>query len=306
MANEPPPAWQATVRPGPGSPVPYADFLEQDAQGISVFEDPGGGWVVTALYRTRPDAGQIGAALALIAASAGEPEPALEIAPLPASDWLAEAYAGFPARRLGRFHIYGSHIAALPPPGALPLKVDAATAFGSGEHATTEGCLLALAAERRRRPRLRRGLDMGTGSGILAIAIARLWQAADIIAIDVDPESARVAAANARANRATPRIRVRAGDGYHAPLARTGPRFDVIVSNILARPLARMAPALARRLAPGGTAILAGLLRRQQATVLSAHRTAGLKLAARRPIGEWQILVLKKPYPGRSRPRDPK
>ena len=282
---------------GDVSPVAFADFMERDAAGVSVFEAPEGGWVITALHRGRPDAGAMSAGLALVAASEGAPEPALEIAQVPATDWLAEAYAGFPARRIGRFYIYGSHIAAGPPPGALPLKIDAATAFGSGEHATTEGCLTALDGFKRRRRRIVRALDMGTGSGILAIATAKSWRMAKVAAIDIDAESARVATANARLNGEAGRVRARQGNGYLAPLARNGPPFDLIVANILARPLARMAPSLRRRLKPGGIAILSGLLRRQEQSVLSAHRAQGLRFVARRPIGEWHTLILMRPGP---------
>lgn len=291
--------WQAVVQLGDTSPAPFADFMERDAAGVSVFEAAGGGWTITALHRTRPDAGKLGAGLALVAASEGAPEPVLEITPLPATDWLATAYAGFPARRIGRFYVYGSHIATPPPPGAFPLKIDAATAFGSGEHATTEGCLLALGALKRQRTRICRALDMGTGSGILAIAIAKSWRMARVAAIDIDAESARVAAANARLNGEAGQIRARQGNGYHAPLARNGPPFDLIVANILARPLIRMAPSLRRRLAPGGIAILSGLLRRQEASVLSAHRAVGLRFVRRRAIGEWHALILTRPGPGR-------
>ncbi len=289
--------WQATVTLGQDPVAPFADFIDAEAAGVSVFEtvldEPASGWTITALYRSRPDGGAIAAGLALIAAAHGVPEPVLDLAPLPPADWLAEAYAGFPARRIDRYYVHGSHI---PPPkgGLTPLHIDAATAFGSGEHATTEGCLRAISDLVRRGTRIGRALDMGTGSGILAIAIAKNWRSARVIAIDIDAESARVARENAKLNRVAGQIRAIQGDGYDAPLAARGGRFDLIVSNILARPLARMAPSLARRLAPAGVAILSGLLRRQASGVIAAHRAAGLKLAGRRSIGEWQTLIMRK------------
>jgi ribosomal protein L11 methyltransferase len=296
--------WQATVRLGDSPVAPFADFLENgpvgvSPTGVSMFEvtDPDSGaigWAVTALYRTAPDAGAIGAGLALVAAANGLPEPALEIAPLPPADWLAEAYAGFPARRIGRFFVHGSHVAA-PSGGTIPLHIDAATAFGSGEHATTEGCLLAIGDLVRRGARVRRVLDMGTGSGILGIGIAKLVRTAWVAAVDIDEESARVATLNAELNGVGGRIRAVQGNGYRSPLAARGPRFDVIISNILARPLIRMAPSLHDRLAPGGTAILAGLLSRQEAAVLGAHKAVGLRLVGRKHIGEWTTLILRRP-----------
>jgi ribosomal protein L11 methyltransferase len=296
--------WQATVRLGDSPVEPFADFLEAGSVGVSpvgvsIFEvtDPDSGaigWAVTALYRAPPDAGALGGGLALVAAANGLPEPALDIAALPPADWLAEAYAGFPARHIGRFYVHGSHV---PPPagGTIPLHIDAATAFGSGEHATTEGCLLAIADLVRRGARTRRVLDMGTGSGILAIGIAKLARTARISAVDIDEESARVATLNAELNGVGRRVRAVQGNGYLSPLAARGPRFDVIVANILARPLIRMAPSLHHRLSPGGTAILSGLLRRQEAAVLGAHKAMGLRLVGRKRIGEWTTLILRRP-----------
>jgi ribosomal protein L11 methyltransferase len=291
--------WQATVRVGDSPLEPFADFLERDAVGVSMFEtaDPEGridGWAISALYRAAPDAGALAAGLALVAAANGLPEPALDVAPLPPADWLAEAYAGFPARRIDRFFVHGSHVAA-PAGGLIPLHIDAATAFGSGEHATTEGCLLAISDLRRRGRSVGTALDMGTGSGILAIAVAKSFPAARIAAVDIDEESARVAALNARLNGVGARIRAVQGNGYQSPLAARGPQFDVIIANILARPLIRMAPSLRRRLRPGGIAILSGLLKRQEAAVLGAHKAMGLRLVGRKPIGDWTTLILRRP-----------
>jgi ribosomal protein L11 methyltransferase len=289
--------WQAKVRLEHTAVEPFADLLDRDAVGISVFEtrdDVTGviGWQISALYKSQPDAGALSAGAALIAAAAGVAEPEIEIAPLPPSDWLAEAYAGFPARRIGRFFVHGSHIEARVGDG-IPLLIDAATAFGSGEHATTEGCLLAMSDLARRGPRIARVLDMGTGSGILSVGMAKLFPKARIFAVDIDAESARVAAENARLNGVSRHVRAAQGNGYHSPLASRGPRFDVIIANILARPLIAMAPHLARRLRPGGIAILSGLLSRQERAVLGAHKAMGLRLVGRKPIGEWTTLILR-------------
>jgi len=285
--------WQASLQFGMSPAAPLIDVIEQAAEGLSSFENADGSWTVTALYRAQPDAGALGGALALVAAAHGLPEPALDIALLPPADWLADAYAGFPPRHIGHFYVHGSHLQA-PNDGALKLRIDAATAFGSGEHATTEGCLLAISALARRRRNIGRVLDMGTGSGILAVAAAKVWRTARIVAVDIDSESARVAAANARLNGVGGRIRAVQGDGYKAPLAARGPAFDLVVENILARPLIRMAPFLQARLAHGGVAVLSGLLRRQEPAVLAAHLAVGLRLVGRRPVGEWQTLILRR------------
>jgi ribosomal protein L11 methyltransferase len=289
--------WQAVVRIGQDPVAPFVDFIDAGAAGMTVFEtvadDPAHGWTITAIYRAQPNIAAIDAGLAMIATAHGLPEPDFEIAPLAPADWLAQAYAGFPARRIGRYYVYGSH---LPPPsgGFVPLRIDAATAFGSGEHATTEGCLGAIGERAKRSRPVRRALDMGTGSGILAIAIAKSWKAAAVLAVDIDAESARVARANALSNGVGGRVKTAQGNGYRSPLAARGRPFDLIVSNILAKPLQRMAPSLARRLAPGGVAILSGLLRRQAAGVIAAHRAAGLRLAGRRSVGDWTTLIVRR------------
>jgi ribosomal protein L11 methyltransferase len=285
--------WQATVTLGNDPDGPFADALEAGAAGVSIFETEAGEWSATALYRAPPDGPAIAARLALIAAAHGLIEPELKIASLPPKDWLALAYAGFPPRDIGRFYVHGSHVTA-PAGRNSKLLIDAATAFGSGEHATTEGCLLAISDLKRAGAPVLRVLDMGAGSGILAIGVAKLFPSARIIAIDIDAESARVAALNARLNHVGGRVRAAQGNGYASPLVTQGRRFDVIISNILARPLIRMAPSLGRRLRPGGVAILSGLLRRQEKAVLSAHLAAGLKLIGRKPIGEWNTLVLRR------------
>jgi ribosomal protein L11 methyltransferase len=288
--------WQAILRLENGPLEPFIDLFDPDAAGLSVFEteldNPEAGWTITALFRSKPDEGSLTARLALASAAYGLPEPALELAKLPPADWLTKAYAGFPARNIGRFHVHGSHLPA-PKGGLIGLRIDAATAFGSGEHQTTEGCLLALSDLARRQPAVSRALDMGAGSGILAIAIAKLFPQAEVKAVDIDAESAKVAAANARLNQVADVIRVAQGRGYASPLAAQGRKFDLIIANILARPLVAMAPSLSRRLAEGGTAILSGLLRRQEPAVLAAHLQAGLKLIGRRRIGEWSTLTMR-------------
>lgn len=190
--------------------------------------------------------------------------------------WLARVYEGFPEQRIGkRFAIRGTHIATPPPPGRITIWLDAGLAFGSGEHGSTRGCLRALERVAHRRPR--RILDMGCGSGILAMAAARLLRRR-VLAVDIDPWSVRVTLQNARLNRLAPYMRVRRGNGWQAAAVRRGDQFDLIFANILARPLCLMARSLAAHMPPGGTAILAGLLCTQARAVLAAHSRQGLRL----------------------------
>jgi ribosomal protein L11 methyltransferase len=268
----------------------WSAALDPYAVAIAAFEIvPGGDWRLEAYATEPPDPVVIAAALARAAADAGVARPACHIAPLPPVDWLAQNRQDFPVQAIGRFVILGSHHDGVrAPAGRIALTLDAASAFGSGEHATTRGCLAALDRLAKRRA-IRRPLDLGCGSGILALAIAKLWRC-PVRAADIDPESVRVARANAAHNQVARWVRVARSDGYRAALVRRGRPYDVIVSNILAGPLQAFARPLARHLARGGVAILSGLLVAQEAQVIAAHRRQGLALTRRSRRDGWSTL----------------
>ncbi|MEQ9815187.1 MAG: 50S ribosomal protein L11 methyltransferase [Azospirillaceae bacterium] len=260
---------------------------------VSTFEvEEGRFWTVEIFLPQPPDEDGIADHVAILAAAAGIPAPPLRVEVLPPTDWLKASFEAFPAFSVGRFRIHGSHLEQ-GAPGQIDLVIDAATAFGSGEHPTTAGCLLALdrLSRRQHRPGV---LDVGSGTGILAFAAAKLW-GVQVLASDIDGESVRVARINARVNGVADRVRVVLADGYRHPAVAGGAPYDLIVANILARPLVTMAPALARHLSPGGRAVLSGLLTRQEAMVLTAHRAQGLVLESRVRIGVWSTLVLRRP-----------
>lgn len=235
-------------------------------------------------------------ALALAAAATGIAAP-LERAETEAEGWLARTYESFPEQQVGRrFTVRGTHLAAARPGPRITLTLDAGIAFGSGEHGSTRGCLRALERVAHRRPA--RILDLGTGSGILAMAAARLLRR-PVLAVDIEPWSVRVAAQNAALNGLRNRVACRFGNGWRTPAIRAGGLYDLVFANILARPLCLMAGSLAARLAPGGTVILAGLLVTQVRMVLAAHRRQGLVLEAGLVEGYWATLILRKPAPGR-------
>lgn len=223
-----------------------------------------------------------------------QPLPKVIIEPLPQQDWLQLSYQSFPPKPLGRFWIYGSHATEKPPAGSWPLQIDAATAFGSGEHPTTAGCLATIELLAKRR-RFRNVLDMGTGSGILAIATVRAMKA-KVTAIDIDPESIRVTANHGRANQLQGFLRLQPGPGYATPLAQHNAPYDLVLCNILARPLRVMARQAVRVMAPGGVIVLAGLLNTQANSVIEAYRSQGLRLVRRVARQEWTILTLQKGY----------
>lgn len=213
---------------------------------------------------------------------------------LPELDWLQEVHKNFPPVTIGRFFIYGSHYEGEIPQGLTGLKIDAATAFGSGEHETTKGCILALEYLHEQGYNFSNALDMGCGSGILAIAAAKLWHNIVFAAVDIDPESVVVTNRHAYLNGVDDRIHTEAGNGYYAPIVDKCAPYDLVTSNILSGPLVEMAPQLAAVLKSGGFVILSGLLTRQKEDVVAAHAAFGLKLIEAKEIGEWQALIMQK------------
>lgn len=277
---------------GADAAIEVAGVLDELAGAVSAFEisEAGALWRVEAYPRTSLLEAALEVKLALAAAAAGGRLIGIDEKPLPERDWLAENRRAFPPLRIGRFFIHGSHHRGRAPPGAIDIEIDAATAFGTGEHASTRGCLLALDALARRTRRLRRPLDMGTGSGILAIAAAKSLRGG-VLGSDIDRDAARVARHHVRRNGLAGRVRIVCAPGYRSRTVQRS-RYDLILANILARPLALMARDLRRSLAPGGVAILAGLLARQEAMVISAHRAQGLALQRRFIIEGWSTLIL--------------
>jgi ribosomal protein L11 methyltransferase len=272
----------------------YAAALDWTGAAITAFETtPKGPWLVQGFVQGKPDRAQVEAGLAVAATAYGAAEPALALEQLPDIDWVRQNQESFPPMRIGRYYVYGSHVAAPVPAGAVGLLIDAATAFGTGEHATTHGCLMAL-DRLVRRGRRRRILDMGTGTGILAIAAAKSWQV-PVLACDIDRNSVKVAAENVALNHVAGLVTCRPSDGYGAPEVRAAAPYDLIFANILARPLVAMAPDLARNLAPGGIAILSGLLAGQETFVRAAHRAQGLVFGGRLPKNGWHTLVFQRP-----------
>jgi len=262
---------------------------------VSAFEEtPDGAWRVEGFATALPQRGMAEAALAVAWAARHEAPPELAIESVAPRDWLGDNQASFPPMAVGRFLVHGSHHRMAVPAGRIGLLIDAATAFGTGEHATTRGCLVALQRRARRRAPPQRLLDMGSGTGILAIAAAKVWRR-HVLARDIDIEAVRGAAVNAARNGVAGLVSSRRSNGYRdRAIGRAGP-YDLVFANILARPLAAMAHDLARHLAPGGIAVLSGLLAHQERYVLCAHRAQRLVLIERIAIDGWHTLVLRRP-----------
>jgi ribosomal protein L11 methyltransferase len=281
---------------GAEAALEVAAALDELAGAVAAFEvHPEAGenaalWRVEAYPRTPLLDTALEIRLALLAAGTGGKLEQIIEERLPERDWLLENRRVFPPLQIGRFFVHGSHWRGPAPPGTIAIEIDAATAFGTGEHPSTRGCLLALDDLARRR-RFRRPLDIGTGSGVLAIAAAKRLHRC-VVAGDIDPAAVRVARHHARRNGLAGKVRVMRAAGYRSRgIRRTG--YDLVLANILARPLALMARDLKRALAPGGVAVLAGLLQRQEAQVLRAHRTQGLMLSRRIVIEGWSTLILR-------------
>jgi ribosomal protein L11 methyltransferase len=280
------PLWQSRFLVPETAVELFLDELEDAALSIAAFEEPqrdgadGPLWRVELMHRGEPDQQALAGRLVPLAERSGLERIDLTIAPLAATNWLARVAESFAPQRIGRFWVHGSHVGGAAPAGAVAIQIDAGLAFGSGEHESTRGCLLALDDLARRR-RFRRVLDLGCGSGILAIAAAKLG-AAQVDGVDVDPQAIRASADNARANGVDARFML--ADAL--PLTRA----DVVVANILANPLILLAPALAARVRDGGRIALAGILVPQAAAVQDAY-APWFTLAPWREHDGWVLLA---------------
>lgn len=254
-------------------------------------DDPTETWRIEGVREAGVGDDELTGALAIAALVAGIDPPALVAGPIEAEGWLARTIAVFPESPIGRrFLVRPTHVPNPATHGRVVIRLDAGMAFGSGEHASTQGCLMAFEAMAHRRPR--RILDLGMGSAILALGAAK-WLRRPVLGTDIDPWSVRVARENAALNEVQRLLATRLADGWKSRGMRSG-QYDLIFANILARPLCAMARDLALHLAPGGTAILAGLLGTQARMVLAAHRRQGLALERRIDIGAWTTLVLRR------------
>ncbi len=211
-------------------------------------------------------------------------------------DWLARSYEALPAFSIRPFFIYGAHFKGDVPGDQTGLLIDAATAFGTGRHGTTKGCLQALLALEEGGLKPRSILDMGTGSGILAIAAWKLWNA-PVLAADNDAEAVRMTRHHCAVNDVQltdTGMNVLQSEGFAAPEVRTRAPFDLIIANILAGTLIDMAPDIAACADKNAHVILSGILARQAEEVLSIYEEYGFTLKQRIDLDEWSTLILRK------------
>ncbi len=208
-------------------------------------------------------------------------------------DWVAQSLAGLPAVHAGPFVVAGAHELGGVGGGKIPVWIEAGPAFGTGHHGTTKGCLLALAEIARTR-RLGKVLDIGTGSGVLAIAALKVG-AVSAIGGDIDAESIRIAKENATNNKSGKALKLLHAVGTKHRLVQTSGPYDLVMANILARPLVSLSGEIAKLVKPGGSVILSGLLTHQEPQVRAAYTGHGLILVSRRRITGWSTLVYRRP-----------
>ena len=248
-------------------------------------------WLIHAYFEHAPAEEELGVLRGL-----GNGEPRIE--ELGEADWVTMSQAGLQPIRAGRFYVHTPMYRSVPP-GTVPFEIDASLAFGTGQHATTSGCLEALDELERSGGRYSNVADIGTGTGLLAFAALALWPEAKCIATDIDAVAIEVAQDNAAINRvklghAGGELLLAVADGMESPLLAARAPFDLIIANILAGPLIELAPAFVKSLAPGGTVILAGLLDTQADAVARAYEELGIVTHAR-SAGEWPVLVCAAP-----------
>lgn len=277
---------------------PFAGF---DPMPTLVASETADGWELQLYCEAAPSPSLL-AAFALLAPSSGRP-PLVEA--LPDADWVTLSQAGLEPVDIGRFHVHTGERAGSARPGQWPIRIDAGLAFGTGQHATTAGCV-AVASRLAKRGRAKNVLDVGTGSGLLAFAARKLNPRAKLTAADLDEVAVKVAVANAALNgvprgRGPGAITLLTAPGVEHPLIGARAPYDLVFANILAGPLVALAPSVSGVVARGGHLVLAGLLQPQARRVIAAYRAQGLQLVWRAPRAEWPVLLMKKVRPANRR-----
>jgi ribosomal protein L11 methyltransferase len=264
-------------------------FFEGQA-AIAAFERPDGRWDVTVHFADPPDQPLVREIIAN--AAGGEAAESIIFDTVEAKDWVKASLEDLVPVPAGRFVVHGQHDRPRIPPNKLGIEIEAALAFGTGHHGTTRGCLLLLDHVLKAwRPR--HVLDLGTGTGVLAIAAARALHE-KVLASDIDPPSVQVARDNARLNVAGHLVRAIRATGFAAPQFAAAAPFDLVLANILANPLRQLAAPMARHLAPSAMVILSGLLTHQAPAVIAAYRARGLVPLRHLRIEGWSSLLLRK------------
>jgi ribosomal protein L11 methyltransferase len=289
----PEPGWQIGLSVPAGAAEIFVQALEPLCYATAIFvEDEAANlWRLTAYTVGPPPENELIAAIAIASVCAEIDEPAVKCLLLAESDWVAVSRSAVEPVSAGRYFIRPSYLEESSPRGAIVLTIDASTAFGSGDHGTTRGCLLAL-DNIAKESRIKHPLDLGCGSGILALAMARTWRR-PVVASDIDEEAIRVTNENARINDVADLVKTHCSAGFNVAVTAEGP-YDLVVANILLGPLVNMADDIACHLTTGGIAIMSGILGYQEKDLRPAYVAAGLQFISRFELDGWHTLVLSK------------
>ncbi len=269
---------------------------QPDAQ--TVFEGQNKTWKIEAYYPDRTTANK---AHRQLADAFGSSTPNFEITDVNEENWVAISQTALPPVFQGRFRIYGNHDRDKLTRGPFAIEIDAGEAFGTAHHATTSGCLDAL-DQLTRHHNFTKVLDLGCGSGLLAIAVHRCLPQAKVIATDIDPKAIEVAKSNIALNRAKQHIQTLLANGLDHPQLRQRAKYDLIIANILASPLKKLAPTIANASRHQGLLILSGLLNHETAQVIATYRAAGFYMLSHRRNAGWSTLILKRCRPKKAVP----
>ena len=276
----------ADVAAGRAAATVIGELLAPEPLAVTLFEDKPPSFVVEAYYAIEPALDAIAEALAGLADLG-----ALSLVAVPDENWVALSQAALPPVPAGRFVVHGSHDRQRFAMWRHAIEIDAGEAFGTGHNATTALCLEAIDLLARRR-RFRRVVDLGCGTGVLAIAAARAFAGARVLAVDNDPLATAVARANARLNRVAARVRILDAAGFGHAVVHHAQPFDLVLANILPNPLIDLAPRMRHALRPGGIAVLSGLLDHQAREVHATYAAAGFRLIQQRSRASWTALTL--------------
>lgn len=272
----------------------FVEVLDLHLSSIGWFETENPDvWMIEGTTRYALNLELLQSLVAQVAKEHHIPIPQIHLEKRPDADWLAQTWKNFPPLEIADFYIYGSHAKGEIPKNLIGMEMNAATAFGSGEHETTTGCLQALCHFKKDGLQVQTSLDMGCGSGVLSIAIAKLWHV-PVLAIDNDPECVRITEQNVLMNQCALFVHALCNEGFEEGICQQYGPFDLIVANILAGPLCDMAPDMIAHMAQEGRIILSGLLTRQVEEVRAAYEAVGAALEGTEKRGDWVTLKFKR------------
>jgi len=255
--------------------------------GTTDIEDGSGCWEVGAYFGAMPNDSE----LALLSSAFGTT--GFAISEIPETDWVSKVQRDLKAVRIGRFWVHGSHLRDAVPDGVIPLEIRSSMAFGTGHHPTTTGCLSVLDDFAREGREFAAVADIGCGTGVLAMAAAKIWPGA-IVATDIDPVAIEVAAANFAANSLSGEIELHAAAGFRHPVHRRAGPYDLVLANLHRDPLLELVAGFSEFVQEGGTAVLSGLLVPQARDVVDAYRSRGFKLIESRERNDWATVTFRK------------